>query len=87
MPSFKWPKIRMPSIPGFAEGGVAMSPMLATVAEQKPEAILSLDKLGSMMSGVGSTGGDINIYGDVLDGEDFYDKVNEARLLWERRGS
>ena len=29
-----------------------MNPMLATVGEQQPEAIMPLDKLGSMMSGM-----------------------------------
>jgi len=42
----------------FAEGGIAMRPMLAQVAERKPEAILPLDKLSGM---VGLGGRVVNI--------------------------
>ena len=38
------------------------------------------------MVGAGRGGDTYNIYGDVLDGEDFYHRTNEARLLQTRRG-
>ena len=38
------------------------------------------------MVGAGKSGDTYNIYGDVLDGEDFYNRTNEARLLQTRRG-
>ncbi len=36
----------------MAEGGIAMRPMLATIAENKPEAVIPLEKL-SMIGGLG----------------------------------
>ena len=38
------------------------------------------------MVGASKSGDTYNIYGDVLDGEDFYNRTNEARLLQTRRG-
>ncbi len=39
-----------PSIP-FQAGGIAMRPMLATIAERQPEAVIPLNKLEGMMGG------------------------------------
>jgi hypothetical protein len=39
------------SLPHFAEGGVATRPMIASVAENEPEAIIPLSKLGGMNTG------------------------------------
>jgi len=37
----------------MAEGGIAMRPMLATIAENKPEAVIPLEKLSGMVGGIG----------------------------------
>jgi len=37
----------------FANEGIAMRPMLASIAERKPEAVLSIDRLQQMVSGGG----------------------------------
>ena len=91
LPKFKWPTIKAPRwprlrVPGFHSGGIAMSPMLATVAEEKPEAIVPLDRLESMIRGMGGRGGDFNMYGDFYGYEDFVEKVTDAGFLFGRRG-
>ncbi len=45
----------MEDIMGFARGGIAMRPMLATIAEKQPEAVIPLDRL-NMLGGVNITG-------------------------------
>lgn len=49
-------------VPGFQRGGIAMRPMLAAIAERKPEAVIPLDKLEGMIGGR-----EVNIYVE-LDG-------------------
>ena len=67
-----------------------MSPMLANVGEV-PEAIIPLDQLGSFMSRVpegGARGGGgmtVIVEGNIMDGEDFWDRVAEG-LREVRRG-
>lgn len=43
------------SIPGFAEGGVAMTPTLGVFGEAGPEALVPLDQMGNMGGGGGNT--------------------------------
>ena len=64
----------------FGTGGIAMSPMLAGVAEGgEPEAIIPLSRLDSLLSGGGrSGGGGITVNGDIYGWDDFIDKVGEA---------
>jgi hypothetical protein len=46
----------VPRIIGFAEGGIAWKPQLATVAEKKPELITPLDKIPALMGASGAAG-------------------------------
>ena len=63
-----------------------MSPMLARVAEEQPEAIVPLDRLETMIRGTGTGGSNINVYGDLYGFDDFAEKVTEAGFLFVRRG-
>ena len=70
--------------PRLAQGGIAMGPTLAMVGDSiNPEVIAPLPRGG--LNGMG--GLTVYIQGDVLNGEDFYEKVNEARLEFARRGN
>ena len=90
LPKFSWPSISAPSwpswVPGAASGGIAMSPMLLAVAEEKPEAIVPLDRLETMIAGAGGGGSTINVHGDLYGYDDFVEKVTEAGFLFGRRG-
>lgn len=49
-------------IRGYATGGIAWTPQLATVAEREPEAIIPLSKLGNIVNGArGISGPNINV--------------------------
>jgi len=41
------------SVFGFADGGIAMTPMMATVAEKEPEAIIPFSKMGKFLQDAG----------------------------------
>ena len=62
----------------FAEGGIALSPMIGMVGEEGPEAIIPLNRLGEL--GGGMTG-EVTLY---LDG--FEEAVGRANLRQGRRG-
>lgn len=48
-------------LPSFANEGIAMRPMVASIAENKPEAVLSIDRLEGM---IGGRTADIRVYLD-----------------------
>jgi len=48
----------------LANGGIAMSPMRAVIAEKKPEAVIPLDRLSSMLGGTSGS----NVFHIYLDG-------------------
>ena len=93
LPTFRWPplpslKISWPKINKAAEGGIAMSPQILEVAEAgEPEALIPLSRLDSMLSGAGAGGGGVQIFveGNVLDGEQLWDIINNG-LRQSRRG-
>jgi hypothetical protein len=58
----------VPNIPQLANGGVVMSPTLALIGEAGPEAVVPLDRMGSMSTNVTINvhGGDPNAVVDAL---------------------
>jgi cell division septum initiation protein DivIVA len=71
-------KIQFPKIPALAEGGVVTGPTLALIGEAGPEAVIPLDRMGSM------GGGDVNIY---VQGADPNAVVDALRTYMFRNGS
>jgi hypothetical protein len=71
-------KIQFPKIPALAEGGVVTGPTLALIGEAGPEAVVPLDRMGSM------GGGDVNIY---VQGADPNAVVDALRTYMFRNGS
>ena len=65
-------EFRAANIPVLHEGGIAMHPMLAQIADRGPEVVAPLDKIG-MLGGVTVTGNTFNIRR-----ESDIDKVAEA---------
>jgi hypothetical protein len=63
-------KIEVPNIPMLAQGGIVTSPTLAIIGEAGPEAVVPLDRMGSMGGGNNVTinvqGGDPNAVVDAL---------------------
>jgi hypothetical protein len=55
-------------IPGLADGGIVRGPTLAMIGEAGPEAVVPLDRMGSMGGGVtiNVNGGDPNSVVDAL---------------------
>jgi hypothetical protein len=53
----------LPNIPRLAEGGFVDSPTLALIGEAGPEAVIPLEKMGSMGMGGGTTNVTINVSG------------------------
>ena len=78
-----WVDVPWNHVRQMAAGGIVMSPTMAMIGEGGPEAVVPLPKGG--LNGMG--GLTVYIQGDVLNGEDFYEKVNEARLEFKRRGN
>ena len=70
-------------MPGLARGGIVMHPTLANIAEDRPEAVIPLDKFGG--GGFGNRP-IVQILGDVWGYDDFVDKVGEANIDLDRRG-
>ena len=68
-------------IPMLAEGGIVKSPTLAMIGEAGPEAVVPLRDFKG-----GGQSVTIVIEGNVLDGDDFNEKVSEALLLRRRQG-
>jgi hypothetical protein len=65
--------LKTPETPkGYASGGVAWTPQVASLAENEPEAIIPLSKLG---------GGEIHIHVD-LDGEQIAEVVDRRMYNW-----
>jgi len=58
----------VPKIPELASGGIVMSPTLALIGEAGPEAVVPLDRMGSMSTNVtiNVNGGDPNAVVDAL---------------------
>jgi ElaB/YqjD/DUF883 family membrane-anchored ribosome-binding protein len=69
----------IPKIPMLAEGGVVTGPTLAMIGEAGPEAVVPLDRMGSM-----GGGGDVNIY---VQGADPNAVVDALRTYMFRNGS
>jgi phage-related minor tail protein len=62
-------KIQFPKIPALAEGGVVTGPTLALIGEAGPEAVIPLDRMGSMGGGnvtINVNGGDPQAVVDAL---------------------
>jgi hypothetical protein len=53
----------VPDIPMLAAGGIVTSPQLAMIGERGPEAVIPLDKLGQMGTGIGGTNVTIHVNG------------------------
>jgi hypothetical protein len=68
----------VPKIPMLADGGIVTSPTLALIGEAGPEAVVPLDRMGSM------GGGDVNIY---VQGADPNAVVDALRTYMFRNGS
>jgi hypothetical protein len=68
----------MPNIPMLADGGIVTGPTLALIGEAGPEAVVPLDRMGSM------GGGDVNIY---VQGADPNAVVDALRTYMFRNGS
>jgi hypothetical protein len=68
----------MPNIPMLADGGIVTGPTLALIGEAGPEAVVPLDRMGSM------SGGDVNIY---VQGADPNAVVDALRTYMFRNGS
>jgi hypothetical protein len=68
----------VPKIPMLADGGVVTGPTLALIGEAGPEAVVPLDRMGSM------GGGDVNIY---VQGADPNAVVDALRTYMFRNGS
>jgi hypothetical protein len=68
----------MPKIPMLADGGIVTGPTLALIGEAGPEAVVPLDRMGSM------GGGDVNIY---VQGADPNAVVDALRTYMFRNGS
>jgi hypothetical protein len=68
----------IPKIPALAEGGVVTGPTLALIGEAGPEAVVPLDRMGSM------GGGDVNIY---VQGADPNAVVDALRRYMYQNGS
>lgn len=64
---------QIPNIPMLAKGGIVNRPTLAMIGEAGPEAVVPLNKMGSMGGGGGIT---INIYGDIM-GDDAVEKIGD----------
>jgi hypothetical protein len=71
-------KIQFPKIPALADGGIVTGPQLALIGEAGPEAVIPLDRMGSM------GGGDVNIY---VQGADPNAVVDALRTYMFRNGS
>ena len=69
----------MPDIPMLANGGIVTGPTLAMIGEAGPEAVIPLDRMGSMGSR-----GDVNIY---VQGADPNAVVDALRTYMFRNGS
>ena len=69
----------MPDIPMLANGGIVTGPTLALIGEAGPEAVIPLDRMGSM-----GGGGDVNIY---VQGADPNAVVDALRTYMFRNGS
>jgi hypothetical protein len=65
-------------IPALADGGIVTGPQLALIGEAGPEAVIPLDRMGSM------GGGDVNIY---VQGADPNAVVDALRTYMFRNGS
>ena len=78
--SFNTPDVA--NIPYLAQGGIVTSPTLAMIGEKGPEAVLPLTGRG----GMGGTQVNVNVEGNIMDGEDFIDRVWEAIILRSRQG-
>ena len=72
----------IPHVPMLAQGGIVRRPTLAMVGEAGPEAVVPLGRGG----GIGGHTVNIVIEGNVMDGEDFAQAVQEALLLRQRQG-
>jgi hypothetical protein len=68
----------VPNIPMLADGGIVTGPTLALIGEAGPEAVVPLDRMGSM------GGGDVNIY---VNGGDPQSVVNALRTYMRQNGS
>ena len=76
----------MATIPRLAEGGIAYDPTLALIGEEEPEAVAPLGDLLAMAGRGGGGGGmTVIVEGNIMDGEDFWDRVAEG-LREVRRG-
>jgi len=71
-------KVEFPKIPALADGGIVTGPQLALIGEAGPEAVIPLDRMGSM------GGGDVNIY---VQGADPNAVVDALRTYMFRNGS
>jgi hypothetical protein len=71
-------KVEFPKIPALADGGIVTGPTLALIGEAGPEAVIPLDRAGSM------GGGDVNIY---VQGADPNAVVDALRTYMFRNGS
>ena len=79
--------VRVDYLPELAHGGNIMRGGAALVGERGPE-LVNLPR-GAQVSPLDGSGGGVNInfYGPVYGVDDFNEKVNEARLAWERAGN
>lgn len=65
--SFSWGGLSLPDIPLLDTGGIATGPTLAMLSgNRKPEAIIPLDRLGSMLEGSSRGGTTIIVQGSVI---------------------
>jgi hypothetical protein len=71
-------EVKFPKIPALADGGIVTGPTLALIGEAGPEAVIPLDRAGSM------GGGDVNIY---VQGADPNAVVDALRTYMFRNGS
>ena len=69
-------------IPFMAEGGVVNRPTLAMIGEAGPEAIVPLDRLGSMGGGI-----TINVGGSVISEGDLIETVRRGLVNAQRNGA
>ena len=75
------------TIPMLAAGGRIQSAGSAIVGDDGPE-LVKLPR-GAQVSPLDGGGGErnINFYGPVYGVDDFFEKVNQARLAWKRAGN
>lgn len=71
----------MSRIPGMAAGGIVSGPTLAMIGEAGPEAVIPLDRLGTM------GGVTVNVTGSVITENDLIESIRKGLANAQRNGS